>query len=86
MTAEEYFTQDKKEKLQNYSDYHSGFIDEDFIIELMKEYAEAYHQEKGKDDFKELLEWMSNEIKFKIPKDEIKEILDDFNYYKFISE
>jgi hypothetical protein len=49
MTAEEYFTQDKKEKLQNYSDYHSGFIDEDFIIELLQEYAEAYHQEESKE-------------------------------------
>jgi hypothetical protein len=76
MTAEEIIIKDKYKGLKNLV----------LICEAMDEYAEAYHQEKGKDDFKELLEWMSNEIKFKIPKDEIKEILDDFNYYKFISE
>lgn len=78
MTPEE-FT--KTQTVNVIYDPNGQHILEKHVYELMKDYTEQQLAIQRVSQQRELLEWLSNEDYFNIPKDEIDEILEDWKTY-----
>ena len=52
------------------------------VIEMKDVWKTIHKLENNTTDLPEFLEWLTDETTYNIPKDEIKEIIQDWQYYK----